>query len=147
MKKFLRSLKLWRYLTYWIYIFLSIAVPLIIITEKYELFYKASNLKLTGCGIIVAIVVIFFIRKEIVKAVNEMEKGILRAVLQGIIGIIPLAILNVLLIFAETQMVAFKFIVIWSTVSNVLACVPEAIHQHLCFKIKQADIRNAVKGA
>jgi len=135
MDNIFKSKQFWRYGTYLLYIFCALVVPVIIIAEKYGIFYKASQLRFTGWGIIILIITLFFIRKEIVKTINSMQAGLFKGILQGIIHMIPLALLNVVLLFAKAEINTIQYIVVWSTVSNVIACIFEAIHQKLLFEI------------
>lgn len=146
LKQIAKSKNFLRFASYWLYVFFAIGIPIIIIAEQYELIEKAKSTTLTGWGIIVAIIAVFFARKQIIRAIADMPKGITRGALQGLVSLIPLVLLNFVLLVAKKQLGTIQFIVLCSTISNLIACVFNAVHDKLLADIGVESLSNKIKG-
>ena len=101
---------IFRYLTYWLYVFLALGVPVILIAEKYEIFRRVGAAKLTVWGILILLIALFFLRGQIKRVITGMDDGLVKGIILGIWGLIPMAVLYLALVICRKQIDSFLFI-------------------------------------
>lgn len=117
-----------RFLFYWFYTFFAIGIPIILVSEKYALVVAKSQYKATGMGIIMAVVVLFYFRSQLKDMVENMDEGNAKTLCKESLRVFPILLLYFALQFAEVQMSNFKFIVLWSFVSNIIGVLFQMQH-------------------
>lgn len=135
---------IFRYLTYWLYVFLALGVPVILIAEKYEIFRRVGAAKLTVWGILILLIALFFLRGQIKRVITGMDDGLVKGIILGIWGLIPMAVLYLALVICRKQIDSFLFIALWSLISNAAGAVCQAAHLH--FKARQAAAEERKEG-
>lgn len=133
----MKKYNLLRFLFYWLYTFFAIGIPIILVAEKYALVVATSKYKVTGMGIIISIVLLFYFRNEIKKMIENMDDGSAKVFCKETLRIFPILLLYFSLLFAEVHMRNFKFIVLWSFVSNIIASIFEVFHVKYLLLIKE----------
>ncbi|MCK9393917.1 hypothetical protein M0Q03_03890 [bacterium] len=98
------------------YVFFSIGVPIWLIAEKYDIFSTKGSL--TGMGIIVCILIIFFTYNRIKEFSQDIKTPILKGIVMSVLRILPLVALLIALNLATQQMSNFMFITTGSLISN-----------------------------
>lgn len=101
---------------YILYIFFSLGVPIWLIAEKYNIFSTRGSL--TGVGMIVCIIIVFFFYKKIKEAAMSITIPVLKGIIVSIIRVLPLVALCIAVEFASVQIADFKFIMYGSLLSN-----------------------------
>ena len=129
--------KFLRYFSYWLYVVLSIGIPIALLTWQFDLFKKPGVLQITGYGIIAIIIVLFICKGHLKRAVDDMEKGIIRTTIQNIMRIFPLLIFWFVLTFLDDQIVKVRFILFWSTIGYFAAMFVDIWHTSLVKKCQK----------
>lgn len=126
-----------RYLTYWLYVIITLCVPIGLLAWQFNLFKKPGVLQLTGYGIIALIIAVFILKGHIKRAIEDMDKCILRTVLQNILRIAPYIFFWFVLTFLEDHIIKVRFIIFWSIVSNTVATFFDIWHTTLVEKCQK----------
>ncbi len=126
-----------RFFFYWLYTFFAIGVPIILVADKYTLVVANSRYKATGMGIIICIVLVFYFRGQLKDMIEQMEDGNAKVLTKESMRVVPILLLYFALQFAEVQMHNFKFIVLWSFVSNLVATVFQVFHYKYLRLVKE----------
>lgn len=142
----MKKLQFYRFFYWFLFAFFAVGVPSILISTKYQVFEKASNPKvqLAGGAMMIIVLIAFFMKNQLKEMIESMDEGTLKTIIKQIIRVIPILILYFALRFAEIQMANFKFIVLWSFVSNVIAASFQVIH--INYKLRVMALKKAKKG-
>ena len=124
----MKKLQFYRFFFYWIYTFFAIGVPILLVADKYALVVSESKYKVTGMGIIICIVLLFYFRGQLKDLIETMDEGNTKIFLKESFRVFPILLLYFALRFAEIQMANFKFIVLWSFISNIIASTFQVYH-------------------
>lgn len=133
----MKNTRILRYLSYWIYVILTIGIPIALIAWQFELFKKPGVLQITGYGIIAIIVAVFLLKDLIKKTIADMEKGVLRTILQNVLHLAPYVAFWILLTFLEDHIAKVRFILLWSVISNFIAMFIDIWHTTLVQKCEK----------
>lgn len=126
-----------RYISYWLYVLATIGVPIGLLAWQFDLFKKPGALQITGYGIIAIITLIFIIRGHIKRAIADMEKGIVRTILQNIMHIAPYIVFWVVLTFLDDFVIKIRFVLFWSIIGNLVAMFLDIWHTTLVKKCQK----------
>lgn len=132
----MKKLNFWRFFYFWLYALLAVGVPIILVAEKYDLVAKTSKYRVTGMGIIMCIALVFYFKKQLKEFIENLTAGPAKTYLKETLRVAPILILYFALQFAEVQMHNFKFIVLWSFISNLAATGFRVGHLHYLGRIK-----------
>ncbi len=137
----MKKLQFYRFFFYWVYTFFAIGVPILLVTDKYALVVADSKYKVTGMGIIMCIVILFYFRGQLKDMIEKMDEGNTKTLCKESLRVFPILILYFALMFAEVQMHNFKFIVLWSFVSNMVAVLFQVQHYRYLRLVKESRVR------
>lgn len=126
-----------RYISYWLYVLATIGIPIGLLAWQFDLFKKPGVLQITGYGIIAVIVVIFILKGHIKRAIADMEKGIVRTILQNVMRIAPYVVFWFVLTFLEEYVIKVRFILFWSIIGNTAAMFLDIWHTTLVKKCQK----------
>ena len=137
----MKKLQFYRFLFWALFAFFAVGVPSILISTKYDVFVKVSNpkIQLAGGAMMIIVLLAFFLKNQLKELIESMDEGSLKTLIKQLIRVTPILILYFALRFAEIQMANFKFIVLWSFVSNIIASVFQVVH--INFKLKVLEIK------
>jgi hypothetical protein len=131
--------KLLRYLIFWLYTLFALGIPCILVVERYGLF-KDAGARQWGFGLIVVLILcLFYFRKHVSLAIENMPSCTFKYICVGIRELSPLIIMYVAFLFVKLSMDNITFIMLWSCISNAFALLFRTFHLKLVDeqKIKQ----------
>lgn len=131
-----------RYFSYWLYVLVSIAVPVGLIAWQFDLFKKPGPLQITGYGIIAIIIVVFVFKGMLKRAVADMEKTWVRTVIQNILRLFPIVAFWLVLMFLESYIAKIRFILFFVIIGYVAAAFIDVWHTNLVNKCKTEKAKN-----
>ena len=118
-----------RYLFFWLYTFLAVGVPAILIAQTYGFLEKNTSLYQIGTGfILVCVILLFYFRKHIGEMVVNMEPSMLKHLLTAVKELMPLIIIYFVFAVTTFQFENITFILKWSCISNAFALGFRALH-------------------
>ena len=121
-----------RYLSYWLYLFLTIGIPVGLISWQYKLFVAPPKaLQLTAWGAISVIIILFTLKGHLKRAVMEMETSLMKTVILNVFRLLPWVAFWVILTFLESHVVKVRFILLWSIIGNIGASFIDLWHTSL----------------
>ena len=127
-----------RYLSYWLYVILTIGIPVGLIAWQYQLFtHKPGGLQLTAWGIITVIVLFFICQGHMKRAIAEMETSITKTIIQNVFRLIPWLAFWIILTFLEDHVIRIRFILFWSIIGNIAAGILDLWHTGLLKECKE----------
>lgn len=133
----LKKCTIQRYISYWLYVVLSLAIPIGLIAWRFDLFKKPGPLQITGYGIIAIIIAFFIFKGHLKRAVDDMEHTWVRTVIQNIIKLIPLVVFWAILMFMESFLDKIKFILFFTIIGYILAAFVDVWHTEMVNKCKE----------
>lgn len=139
----MKKLYFFRYLYYWLYVFFSIGIVILLVSNKYALVVKNSPYRFTGMGIILVIILLFYLRNQFKVMIDHMNEGYVKLICREVLRVSPILVLYFALKFAEIQMDNFQFIVLWGFVANIVASVFNIYHFKYLMEIK--ELKNNAK--
>ena len=111
------------------YTILALVIPIILIIEKFGLFKGETDANgwLFG-GVLSIIIILFYVRKHLVKGIENLPPCNVKYFLQGVRELTPLIIIYVSVGLFQLQMTNLVFIIKWSVVSNAGALWLRTLH-------------------
>lgn len=137
-----KKLKTWRYLSYWLYVFCTIGIPVALVAWRFDVFKKPGPLQLTGWAIVLIIILAFMLGKHLKRAVSEMESGITKAILHNLIMVVPFLAVWIVLTFMEEYIAQVRFVIFWTMLGLTAAAALDVLHAIILKEIKKRDKRN-----
>ena len=134
--------KIQRYMLFWFYTLFSLVIPCILIIERFGLFKEVGAEQLTFGGILIIIICLFYFRKHIAQAIDNMPPCTVKYVCVGIKELSPLIIMYVAFLFIKLSMENITFIMLWSCISNAVALIFRTFHLKLVEEQKQLEKTN-----
>jgi len=142
-------LKLFRFGSWWLYQFLAIGVPLVLINSRYEFFSEAVSVggeytKLNTLTMILIIVVLWVFKSNFKGFYKSLPDGALKQGFQALILPTILLVFWLMLRVSNNHIENLTFITFWSMISNSIGAFVHLWHLEL--KAKDiASIRLAGK--
>jgi len=136
MKYTMKQMYMYRTLNWMAFAFFALIVPILLISYKYDLYTKVGEYKPEAAGMIVVIIILFFLREEIKKMLDGMDDGKIKAAVKGVLRVFPLFLLLIALQFAIVGIYKIIFVVQWSLISSLISIVFEVYHEHFYNEIK-----------
>lgn len=132
-----------QYLYFWLYTIFALIVPLCLIIDRYGFVDKEtpSGYKWSAGLIISIFIAIFYFRKHLARAIDNMCPCLVKYIFTGIKELAPLIAVYIIFLFINLQMDNLVFIMQWSCVSNALALVFRTLHlRQIDYNIKTDKI-------
>jgi hypothetical protein len=124
--------KVLQYCLFWLYTLFALGIPIILIIDTYGLFEQDNGgIKIMTGGILIGVLLLFYFRKHIKEAVNNMEEGFLKYTFIAIRELMPLIIIYVVFLVTSIQFENITFILKWSCISNAVALGIRAYHLYI----------------
>lgn len=120
-----------RFLLFWCYTFFALVIPCILIIERFGLFKNPGAVNFAFGGILVLIITLFYFRRHLSKAIDNMQSCTFKYVCVGIRELSPLLIMYVAFLLIKLSMDNITFIMLWSCISNAIALVFRTYHLKL----------------
>lgn len=134
-----KKLQIFRYLSYWAYVFCTIGIPMSLIAWQFDLLRKPGPTQLTGYGVLAIIVLMLLCGKHIKRAIAEMEICITKTVLQNMTSIIPFASVWIVLTFLARFISQVRLIALMSTVGLIFASFLDVWHTLILKELKKRE--------
>jgi len=138
----LKHPKLKRYLSFWTYAFCNIGVPIILISDKYDLFReRTSQYKLTAAAVVVFMIVLFSLRNWIKGYINNLPLGNtgkikLSTILSALKMPLTLFVFYILVYWVNGQLQGIEYILLITTISNFIGAGFLIWHDFVVAEIK-----------
>lgn len=127
-----------RYLSYWLYVILTIGIPVGLISWQYKLFAAPPKaLQLTAMGGITVMLILFILRGHLKRAIAEMETSLIKTAIQNLFRLLPWIAFWVILTFLESHLIRIRFILLWSILGNIVASFIDLWHTSLLKECKE----------
>lgn len=128
-----------RYLSYWLYVFCTIGIPIILIGWQYDIFKKPPAIQLTLTGVILAIIVIFILRGHIKQVIADMEISITKTIIVNLGKMLPWIACWFIMAFLSSSAEKVQFILFWFIVGNIIALFIDVWHTALYKECKNRE--------
>lgn len=134
-----KKLKVCRYLSYWLYVFCTIGIPIALVAWRFDVFKKPGPLQLTGWAIILIVILCFIFSKHLKRAISELEVGITKTVLHNLTMVVPFLAVWLVLTYLEQHIAQLRFIVFWTMMGLTLSAFIDLWHTLIIKEIKKRD--------
>lgn len=131
------KLKVLRYLSYWLYFFISVGTPIALIAWQFEIFKQPKAMQLTAYGIIAVIIFIFLVRGKMKEAISDMDKGIPRTILRNLQKFIPYIACWMLITFLDDMIIKVRFVMFWTIIAQAIAAALDLWHTTIIKRLER----------
>lgn len=125
-----------RFLWFWLNFLFSVVAPLFAVHWKYPLFYESGQIKVSGIGIVLAIVVVWGIKDHFQNFVKTLEPSGLKALLTMILNSIFWGLLAMVAIFLQNNLRTIQMLLWMIAIMQFVAGF---------FKYKHLEIINRIR--
>lgn len=115
----------------------TIGIPIGLLAWQFDLFKTPGTMQVTCYGIIALLVTVFILKGHIKRAIADMEKGVVRTILQNLTRLAPYIVFWFVLTFLDDYIVKVRFILFWSVIGNIMAMALDIWHTTLVKKCQE----------
>lgn len=133
----MRQLRLYKFINFLLFVFFSLGVPIILITEEYQLYITDARFYVLVVGLLVLYITAKFFWNYLKRSISYMDPGYYRSLCEEFVRILPLFILWGMLVVMERHVSNAVFIVKWSAISNIIGAVFSVNYIRLKIKLKE----------
>ena len=123
--------KLGRFTLFWLYTIFALVIPCILIVERFGLFKNPTAVNFAFGGILVIIISLFYFRKHLSQAIDNMPSCTFKYICVGGRELSPLIIMYVAFLLIKLSMDNITFVMLWSCISNAFALIFRTYHLKL----------------
>ena len=138
----LRKYSIIRYLSYWLYVLITLVTPIGLIAWQFEIFKQPGKLHITAYGIIAIILALYIMRGHFKQAIADMEYGPIRTLIQNIMRLAPMFIAWFILHFLQKMVEQVEFILLCTIIGYTVAIAFDMLHTSMVVKCKELKESN-----
>lgn len=129
-----------QYFYFWLYTIFSLIIPSLLVIERFGFTTgETREVRWLFGGTLVVIMSLFYFRKHLGKAINNLPPTTFKFLLVSIKELMPLIIMYASFFLMTLQFENILFIIKWSIISNSLALVIRTIH------LKEVEKNNIIQ--
>lgn len=138
----LRNYSIIRYLSYWLYVLITLVTPIGLIAWQFEIFKQPGKMQITAYGIIAIILALYIMRGHLKQAIADMEYGPIRTLIQNVMRLAPMFIAWFILHFLQRMVAQVEFILLCTILGYIVAIIFDMLHTIMVIKCKQLKESN-----
>lgn len=132
----MKKLKFYKFINFWLYVFFSLGIPILLIADKYSLYITDTKFYVLAVGLVCVYLIIKFFWKHLLRMISYMDPGYIRSVCEEFVRVLPIFMVYIILRIAKIHIDNVIFIVMWSFISNLIGAIFSVNYMRLRLKVK-----------